>query len=168
MSDASANDTAARVLHARARALARPQRDEAAGARIELITFGLAGETAALPIESVREVFRPRDLALLPGAQPPTYAVTPWRGLLLTVLDIRDTLGTAGTGISDLSHVIVVGHERSSVGVLIDRVRAIESVPVEDLLAPARDGSGRGRLLKALTRDAVLVIDAAALLEHYG
>jgi purine-binding chemotaxis protein CheW len=157
------------LLAARARALARPHgRSAGAGVQVELITFALAHELFGLPLETVREVFRPRDLALLPGAEPPAYAVTPWRGVLLTVLDLRATLGTGTRGITDLSHVLVVGLERSSVGVLIDRVHAIESVPEASLLAPSRAGGDEVKLVRAITRGAVHVLDAAALLETYG
>lgn len=157
------------VLARRARALARPPgRSADADSTIELITFSLAHELFGVPLGTVREVFRPHDLALLPGAEPPAYAVTPWRGLLLTVLDLRSTLGAGATGITDLSHVLVLGLERASLGILIDRVRGIEPVSVDALLAPSRSGGGGAKLVRAITRDAVHVLDAAVLLETYG
>jgi purine-binding chemotaxis protein CheW len=163
----SAGVAAADTLRARARALARRPSRAADEAQLELITFMLSGEVLALPLATVREVFRPYELAVLPGAEPPAYAITPWRGVLLTVLDVRAALGTGAAGITDLSHVIVVGLERSSVGILIDRVRGIETVPESSLLTPARQQQDV-RLLRAVTRDAVLVLDAAALLDNYG
>jgi purine-binding chemotaxis protein CheW len=165
----AASPEAERVLRERARALAhRPGAEGGDEAWLELITFALSDEVLALSLGEVREVFRPRELALLPGAEPPAYAVTPWRGVLLTVLDLRAMLGAVGGGITDLSHVVVVGADRKSVGILIDRVRGIERVPEQSLLAPSRSSGEGARLLRAMTRDAVLVLDAAALLENFG
>lgn len=160
---------AAALLRRRAEALARrPGRGGADETWIDLITFSLAHETFGLPLDAAREVFRPRDLALLPGAEPPAYAVTPWRGVLLTVLDLRTTLGTGTSGITDLSHVLAVGIERRSVGILIDKVRAIETVAESSLIKPTRSGEADRPLVRAITRDAVHVLDAVALLETYG
>jgi len=158
-----------RVLRERAAALARHGAEtDAQDDDLELITFALADQICALPLSSVREVFRPRDLAVLPGAEPPAYAVTPWRGVLLTVLDLRAALGAHSGGITDLNHVIAVGVERASVGILIDRVLGIESTRESLLLAPTRADGDSARLLRAVTRNAVLVLDATALLENFG
>jgi chemotaxis signal transduction protein len=167
--DAARAQAADALLRRRAAALARrPDRRDTEETWIELLTFSLAHETFGLPVASAREVFRPLDLALLPGAEPPAYAVTPWRGILLTVLDLRATLGTGATGITDLSHVLAVGLDRRSIGVLIDRVRAIETVAESSLLAPSRGADAERPLVRAITRDAVHVLDAEALLETYG
>jgi purine-binding chemotaxis protein CheW len=165
----------AELLRLRAQALARRPAERAASAEdgIELLVFTLGNEEYGLPLGAVREVFRPRELAVLPGAEPPCYAVTPWRGLLLNTLDLRATLGVAGRGIMDLSHVVVVGLEQRSVGVLVDRLGGTRSVAEHELLAPKRDsaadnsGADKG-LVHAMTRDAVLVLDAAVLLRNYG
>lgn len=157
------------ILRARARELARPAVAEASGDEREIITFALGGDRYGVESHRLREVFRPRDLALLPGAEPPLYAVTPWRGGLLTILDLRGMLGLRGTGITDLSHVLVLGAERTSLGVLIHTVHEIVRFEEDALVQPPARRSLQGdEPLLGMTREGVLVLDAAMLLQRYG
>jgi purine-binding chemotaxis protein CheW len=156
------------ILQARARALAKRTRAPDAIAARELITFALGRDLYGVATQHVREVFRPRDLSLLPGAEAPVHAVLPWRGVLLTVLDVRATLGIGGRGITDLSHLLVLGIEALSVGVLIHTVHDVVQVPESELLEPPRRGSGNNELLIGMTRSGVLVLDAGWLIERYA
>jgi purine-binding chemotaxis protein CheW len=155
------------ILHTRARELARRPRDRA-GPEREIVTFRLAGDRYGVESHRLREIFRPRDLTLLPGAEPPLYAVAPWRGVLLTILDVRALLGVHGGGITDLSHVLVLGADRASIGVLIHTVQEIVHFEEDELVRPSARRSADEELLLGVTRDGVLVLDAATLLKRYG
>jgi chemotaxis signal transduction protein len=157
------------ILQARARALARePRARGIEQADNEVITFTLGRDTYGVAARHVREVYRPRDLSVLPGAEPPVHAVVPWRGVLLTVLDLRASLGVGASGITDLSHLLVLGIDLTSVGVLIHTVHAIEALAGEALLAAPGRGQRDDELLRGVTRNGVLVLDAERILERYG
>lgn len=156
------------ILYARARALARRGVTAVEQAEREIISFSLGRERYGVLTHHVREVFRPRELSVLPGAEAPVYAVAPWRGILLTVLDLRARLGIMGGGITDLSHMLVLGIARTSIGVLIHTVRAIERLPDRDLLEAPRRGRRDADLLLGMTRTGVLVLNAELLLQSYG
>jgi chemotaxis signal transduction protein len=88
--------------------------------------------------------------------------------VLLTILDLRAALGVRGAGITDLSHVLVLGADRASLGVLIHTVHEIVRFEAENMVRPSARRSADEELLLGMTRDGVLVLDAAMLLKRYG
>jgi len=130
---------------------------------MEAVTFTLAGETYALESRHTYKVFRLAEFSRLPSRNPLAFGVTVWRGNLLTILDIRSALGLSVQSLSDLARVIVVGEHGPEFGILADR--AHEVVTLDDsALEPARDRA----YIAGLTRDAVLVLDAAKILHLHA
>jgi purine-binding chemotaxis protein CheW len=159
---------ARRVLEERARALARRSAAGAEAQTVALVTFGLAEERYGIEAERVLQVFRLRELTPLPGAAPPVYGVAAWRGDLLTILDLRSTLGIRVRGLTDLSRVVVVGDGRARFGILADAIHELVEVPVHEI-RPPREGVALNReYLRGLTGDALLVLDAARILQLHG
>jgi purine-binding chemotaxis protein CheW len=157
------------LLEARARALARPIFREAPADVLEVLIFDLAGERWAMESQYAHHVMRLRDLAALPGSEAPVRGVTGWRGQLLIVLDLRGVLGLPGHGLDDLRHVIVVGRDRPVFGILAGVVREVTTIETKDIRpAPERTASRRGDVVRGITPEAVIVLDAARLIEHQG
>lgn len=153
------------ILEDRARALARPAALPSSGAAIEAITFTLANETYAVESRHVFEVFRLEDLSPLPGAKPPVFAVTAWRGDLLTILDLRTVLGLAVTTLNDLSRVIVLGAERPAFGILADTVQQLMTIATAAVQLVPEDRGRKWDFLRGMTPGAVLVLDGERLLQ---
>lgn len=130
---------------------------------MECITFTLGGETYALESRHVYEVFRLATFSRLPSRTPFAFGVTVWRGTLLTILDIRSSLGLSASALSDLSRVIVVGADRPEFGILADRVHELVTVD-----SAALDPAPGRAYVSGLTPDAVSVLDAAALLHLHA
>ena len=128
------------------------------------LVFTLARERFALPSRHVLAVARLRAMTPLPGAAPPVVGLTGWRGLVLTLADLRGITGAATGGLDDLGHVIVLGDARPIVGLLADAV--LETTRVADAdVRPLPAGRGADvRVLRGVTRDALLVLDVPALL----
>ena len=152
------------VLEQRARLLARPAAPPPSGDTLELITFTLANETYALESRYVLEVFRLADLSPLPGAEPPVRGVTGWRGGLLTILDLRPVLGLSVAALNDLSRVIVLGENRAAFGILADAVRDVVTLPASEVREPPEGVAAQRMYLRGITGEAVLVLEARALL----
>jgi purine-binding chemotaxis protein CheW len=152
------------VLVARARALARPPVSTHPAPRFEGVVFTLAGERYAIESRYVVEIFRLKDLALLPGARPPVFAITAWRGELLTILDLRAVLGRPTAGLDDLGHVLVLGEGRARFGILVDTAQGAISVPVAEVRPWAEGTAAGGEYLQGITREAVLVLNAERVL----
>jgi purine-binding chemotaxis protein CheW len=156
------------VLDERARVLARPAAPPPAGDTLELITFALADELYALESRYVVEVFRLANLSPLPGARPPVFGVTAWRGELLTILDLRPMLGLSVGALNDLNRVIILGEERPAFGILADAVRELISLPASAVRDPPEGVAAEREYLRGVTEEAVLVLDAETLLRIHA
>lgn len=157
-----------RILAERARLLARPVSDPVGRAAMELVTFRLGGEVWGLEARLVWEVFRISELAHLPGAASPVSGITPWRGLILPVLDLRSMLGIPSAPLDDLRFALVVGSDRPALGVLADTVDEVRLVDEGDLAeAPEGVSHHRDHLL-GVTASALPVLDGARLVQRYG
>lgn len=151
------------ILDQRAKELARPAADGNEFFGDEMLTFGLARERYAVSSEYVFSVFQLEDITRLPGVAPPLYGLARWRGDVLTVLDLRSTLGVSSQSLDDLKRVIVVGDRRPSFGILVDRVDSIVRLAQEDVL-PLGSGGKTYQYLLGVTSDALQVIDIEKLL----
>jgi purine-binding chemotaxis protein CheW len=153
-----------RVLKQRAALLAEPAVRETESGSVDLITFRLGRESCAIDTKVVLNVFRLAGLARLPGAAVPVYGVTLWRGEIMTVLDLRPLLGLSTIALSDLGRVIVVGQSRAAFGFLADSVTGVRAtLPTEIHPSSGKSGLHQG-LVRGITSDAVLVLDAEELL----
>jgi purine-binding chemotaxis protein CheW len=153
------------VLDARARALARPVEASRSGEQFDGVVFALGGERYAIESRYVVEVFRLKELALLPGAHPPAFAITAWRGELLPILDLRAILDRPTTALDDLAYVLVLGERRAAFGVLVDAALGVIALPVTELRHWAEGKMAGGEYLRGITRDAVLVLNAERIVQ---
>jgi len=164
MTNATRPDRVQAVLEERARALALPVAVDAPADSVELMTFALANERYAVESRQVHEVFRLEALSALPGAKPPTCGVTARRGELLTILDLRPSLGLSAGALNDLSCVIVLGDDRIRRGVLADAVLGIESLPTAAIRTPPAGIAAQRDYVRGMTPGAVLVLEVHRLL----
>ena len=165
----AAPERARAVLEERARALARPVASRLPVDMLKVITFALANEVYAIESRCVVAVGRLANLSPLPGAEPPVFGVTAWRGELLTILDLRQVLGISASALDDLSYVIVLGEERAAFGILADAMREVTTLPASAIRTPSEGVASRREYLRGITGEAVLVLDAGQLLRlHRG
>ena len=124
----------------------------------------IAAERYAAEAAHVREVFRLAEFAPLPGAEPPVFGVTAWRGDLLLLLDIRRALGLSATALNDLRHVVVLDAGARSVGILVDEVVGLATIHATDVRqTTGRNGAAR-EVVRGVTSDALIVLEPIALL----
>jgi chemotaxis signal transduction protein len=107
-------------------------------------------------------------LAVLPGATPPLFGVTAWRGELLTILDLRVPLGLSRAALNDLGYVLVLGESHVAFGVLADTARGIVTLASSEVRPLSEGAAERGEYLRGITPEAVLVLDGRALLQSFG
>lgn len=157
--------SAREVLRERARQLARPLTRASTTRRLDAVSFSLGRERYAVEARHVFAVFRLESLTPLPGARPPVAGVTPWRGDVLTVLDIRGLVGATATALDDLARVIVLGNDRPELGLLADRIDDPLQLDPGSVHPLSAERASRGsEILRGVTSDAVVVLDAPALL----
>lgn len=100
--------------------------EEAADDRQRLVSFDIAGQEYAFPLEAVMEVVdAPETLAALPASEELVLGVTPFRDTLLPLLSLRGLLGFAAAERTGREKVVVARVGGAVVGLLADRMRTI-------------------------------------------
>jgi purine-binding chemotaxis protein CheW len=166
MSESSSS--AAEILAARAQRLARrTTAGDNQALTVEMLGFTVGRERFAVESRFVFSVVQLANLVPLPGAQTPVVGLTPWRGDVLTVLDLRRVVGGAPRALDDLGKVIVLGETGPEFGVLADTLDGLLPVDPTALhpLSATRNVEIPG-LLRGVTADAVHVLDAKTLIAH--
>jgi purine-binding chemotaxis protein CheW len=159
-------DRAREIMDARARALAQvPASSRSRGSHLDVILFGLGRERYAIETCFVREVVRLTDFTPVPGTPDLIVGVTNLRGAVVAVVDLGRFFNVPRKGLTDLSRVIVLGTEKVEFGVLADEAYGQMDLAPEDILTSPDEVSGAGRAsLRGVTREAIIIVDGAALL----
>lgn len=121
-----------------------PPTDDAAPPQTltRLCLASLAGDTFAFDLEAVREVLEVESVTRVPKTPPVLVGLANVRGAIVPLLDLRPLLGLP-VGAPDPAFAVVLRHQGHQVGVLVDGVPEICTVPQEDIEpGPARDGEG--------------------------
>ena len=163
---ATVTPDARQVLHARARALARPREDAvAATASLELLEFRLARECYALETRYVREVFPLKDLTPLPCTPPFLLGIVNVRGRITPVIDIKKFFDLPDEGLTDLHRIILVRGNDLEVGFLADITVGVRTIPVDSLQTSLPTLTGiRADYLKGVTAERLVVLDLERIL----
>ena len=155
------------VLVERARRLAAAaDRPEAAVDALELLPFRLGREHYAIETRYAREVVRLTGFTSVPSTEDFLLGVANLRGEIVPVFDLMLFFGFASQGLSDRSRVIVVGAEEVEFGIIADSVQAVLRLPADTFVADAAfEGERGGECVRGVTRDAMIVLEGAALLK---
>jgi purine-binding chemotaxis protein CheW len=154
------------LLDERARRLARPPPQEPRpGEILVLATFALASERYGIEAGCVREIARFLDFTPVPGAGDFVVGVANLRGEILAVINLRRFFGVSDRAVTDLSRLVVLGHNRNEFGILADDVYDITAVRDDEVLdAPASAPSVGRQYVRGVTKDALIVLAGARLL----
>jgi purine-binding chemotaxis protein CheW len=150
----------AAVLAERARLLARPVAAPDARDVADAIVVRLAKELYAIEASAVLEAVALSELAPLPGAIPPVFAVTVWRGDLLLLLDVRRSLGLSAA-LSDLRYVVVLAGDDGPVGILVDEIVGVRSFVLADVRPLSAETPSD--VIRGVTASAIVVLEPSAL-----
>ena len=127
----------------------------------QIVVFSLAGEEYALPIESVSEIIRhavPRTVA---SDTPGVRGVIGLRGKIVPIVDLADRLGLPAGAESADGKVIILDAAGGQLGVVVDEVDEVLTVPAEQLEAVPAAGSAVEAIAK-LGERLVMLLDASA------
>lgn len=154
------------ILRRRAEALARrPPEVQDSLEYLEILEFRLAYESYGLEIRTIREVAPLRAFTPVPSAPAFVVGIVNVHGRIVSVLDLKRFFELPGEALSDLNKVIVVGSDHMEFGILADAILQISRVPIKALQRslPTLTGT-RDKYLHGVTREQVVVLDAARLL----
>jgi purine-binding chemotaxis protein CheW len=93
------------------------------GPRVEYLAFRLGGDTYAVSIGEVREILKLPPVTEVPRAPPEVIGVVSVRGLLVTVIDLRQRLQTVVGELTRKGRILLVnGAENEIIGLYVDEV----------------------------------------------
>jgi purine-binding chemotaxis protein CheW len=128
-----------------------------------IVSFWLGSQQYGLPLEAVREVVQLPALVTLAGAAPALCGLLNLRGYYLPVLDGRVLVGEAPR--YELSNqIIIVGHARPKLGVLVDHVNGVAPFS-RAARAPLQSGLAAPLLDSVINSEhgALIMLDLAVL-----
>jgi purine-binding chemotaxis protein CheW len=144
--------------------------------RPRALVVSVAGRRFAIPVESVREVVRPRAITPVPGTPAIVRGLVNVRGMVVTVLHLGELL--RGAGVTDsaphetvdvvssravLDHsIVLLEHAGRAVGVLVDAVHDVR--PLEDVSEATDAGPSLTDGDASAGGTAILRLDLPALL----
>jgi twitching motility protein PilI len=97
--------------------------DAAAGREWVGVAFRMGGETFLIAREETREVLGyPAVITRIPGAKSWVKGLANVRGQLLSMLDLRQFLGSGATAAGRNTRVVMVNHREIPAGLIVDEV----------------------------------------------
>ncbi|GLH76681.1 chemotaxis protein CheW [Bradyrhizobium sp. SSBR45G] len=99
--------------------------------RQRLVTFEVAGQEYALPLDTIREIVAtPDHLTTVPGSDEAVRGVMPYRDGLLPLLSLQRLLGLPSTP-APREQALIVSVGNTLIGFVADRMRTVISVEAE-------------------------------------
>ena len=150
------------ILQSRAKALASARVDSAslAEATHDRYLVVLCGtDRFVIALESVMEVFRASGVTPLPRAAAPLWGLTSWRGSILPVITIDESLPGQGSGVI----VIIAIGSRVIAGLWANQVESEIAIDRNTIQPPHALTGIRAQLVSGVTPDAKSVIDAESV-----
>ena len=137
-----------------------PEPVERSAPLCELLTFTLADDPYALPIERVREIVRLRPITPVPRVPRPIRGVISLRGEIAQVIDLRLRLGLPTVEPTRTSRIVVLrGEDGSVAGLLVDAVRDVLRLPEDAIRPPPTGEADCVQALCARDREFVSLLD---------
>jgi len=147
----------------------------------DVLSFTLADETYALPLESIHEILKTPPITPVPRAPADVLGIISVRGRITTVLDLRLRLHLAHEPASARARVLLVDSGVELLGLLVDAVQQVHRLNPDEValsnmvsgeLADYVVGIGRPGARRMAERDAtsteelLILLDPAALLRR--
>jgi len=114
------------------------------GPRVEYLAFRLGGDIYAVPIGEVREILRFPPVTEVPRAPREILGVISVRGLLVTVIDLRQRLRITGGEPSRRGRILLVtGAEEEVIGLYVDEVLQVYRLAESEIEVAANVLAGK-------------------------
>lgn len=103
---------------------------------VQLVTFRVGAVDFALDVFAVHEVLRWEPVTAVPKAPAFVEGVVEVRGALLPVIDLRRRFEVADASVGAETRILVVDLAGERVGLVVDAVSAVRSVPEASIAEP--------------------------------
>ncbi len=101
----------------------------------QLVVFELGKEHYGVDISAVESIIKMQPITVVPHTPSFVEGVTNLRGSVLPVIDLRKRFGLSLDDISKNSRIVVIALGKTKVGMIVDAVSEVLSIP-EDAIEP--------------------------------
>jgi purine-binding chemotaxis protein CheW len=119
----------------------------------QLLTFRLASEEYAIDVLKVQEIKGFAHITQVPNVPAYVKGVMNLRGTVIPVIDLRLKFGLCAGAYDRFTLIVVLNVAQKTVGLVVDAVNAVVSVPASDISDPPDLASGLGeQMVSAMAR----------------
>lgn len=111
---------------------------------IQLACFSLGDNLFAVDIMRIKEIIQPQKLSALPKASQALEGVINLRGVVIPVMDLRKRFGMPPAAAEVASKLLIVSLVRQKLGLVVDAVMEVITVPVNEIKPPLDNSLGVG------------------------
>jgi purine-binding chemotaxis protein CheW len=111
---------------------------------IQVACFLLGEDIYAVDIMRIKEIIRPQKLTTLPKSPSFVEGVLNLRGAVIPVIDLRKRFDMPPREIDQSSRLLIVAIARRMLGIVVDEVTEVITVPVADIKPPPQVNRGVG------------------------
>jgi purine-binding chemotaxis protein CheW len=109
---------------------------------ILLACFRLGDDKYAVDVMRIKEIIRPQKLATLPKAPSFVEGVLNLRGSVIPVIDLRKRFDMPSLEIDQSRRLMIVTTAGRMMGIAVDEVTEVISIPVADIKPPPQVAQG--------------------------
>lgn len=133
----------------------------------KFLTFSLGNEVYGIEIKYVTEIVGMHTITEVPELPEYVRGIINLRGKIIPVLDVRLRFKKEARAYNDRTCIIVVDVQGISVGLIVDTVAEVLTIPEPDIVAPPQINSYHQKYIKAIGKvgkDVKLLLDCDKLL----
>jgi len=136
----------------------------------QFATFYVGELLLGVSIDQVREINRHLEVTAVPHAPEHVRGVINLRGDVVTLIDLATILGVQAAEINQHSRNVIIHWEDQLVGLKVDRIADILSIPQKEIVSPpANVGAASGRFFQGVystDREIVVILDVEEMLSN--
>lgn len=131
------------------------------------LTFNIGSETYAIEIRYVTEIIGIQPITEVPEVPEYIKGIINLRGKIIPVMDVRLRFKKPFLKYAERTCVIVIDVEEISIGLIVDSVAEVITIPDSDVVMPPEVSKGSSRFIKGIGKtgkEVKLILDCNTLL----
>lgn len=134
----------------------------------KFLIFSLGRENYGIEIKYVTEIIGIQAITEIPDLPGYVKGVINLRGKIIPIMDVRLRFGKESREYDDRTCIVVVDIKEMFIGLVVDRVAEVTSIPDEDIAAPPQMNKGFQKYIKGIGKvgnEVKLLLDCDSLLD---
>ncbi|RKP47356.1 purine-binding chemotaxis protein CheW [Cohnella endophytica] len=132
--------------------------DEEDAQKDKFLTFSLGNELYGIEIRHVTEIIGIQGITEIPELPEHIRGIINLRGKIVPVMDVRLRFKKPFREYNDRTCIVVVDIQDISVGLIVDSVSEVLSIPAKEIVSPPDAGGGVNRYIQGIGKSGAIVI----------